>query len=95
MVILILQYNCRCGYESIMMALKILLTIKARIVILQKLFINNQKHFHDTFKFYWLKSEKLEIKVMMIIKHNLIDKFVEENITNLVNHPYFLWKFES
>lgn len=41
MVILVIQHNCRPGYKSIVMTLETVLDIRARIILLQKLFIRN------------------------------------------------------
>ncbi len=41
MVMLIIQYDCRRGYKSIVMALKTALDIDAEIIMLQEPFIGN------------------------------------------------------
>lgn len=55
---LIVQYNCRQEYKNIIIAMEIILNIIASIVILQKLFMSNQKIFYCEFKFYLLQKEK-------------------------------------
>lgn len=41
MVMLIIQYDCRRGYKSIVMALKTVLDMDAEIIMLQEPFIGN------------------------------------------------------
>lgn len=90
MVILIIQYNYRCGYKNIMIILKIALSIWARIIQLQKLFISNWELTYIMFNFYWPQRNKTVIRVMMIMKKNLLNKIVIEYRTNLVNYFYFI-----
>ena len=87
---LIIQYNCGRGYKSTVMALETALIIKAGIVMLQEPFIGNRELFHSAFNFYWLQGERSEIRVVTAIRKDLMNKFVVENKTNLVNSPYFI-----
>ena len=54
---LIIQDNCRQGYESIVMALETVLSIGAGIVMLQESFIGNWEICHSTVIF-WPEREK-------------------------------------
>lgn len=91
MVILIIHHNYGRGYKSTVMVLKTALTIKAGMVILQKLFIGNQELFHSAFNFYWPQRKKSEIKAVTAIRKYLIDKCIIENRIDLVNHLYFIF----
>lgn len=87
---LVIQHNCGRGYESTVMALETAFTIKAGMVMLQEPFLGNRELSHSAFNFYWPQGERSEIRVMTAIRKDLVDKFVVENRTNLVNHPYFI-----
>ena len=50
------------------MALETALSIKTGIIILQKLFIGNQEISHSTFNYYWLQEERLEIRLVTVIR---------------------------
>lgn len=89
-VVLIIQHNYRCRYKSIAMALKIVLNIQTKIILLQKLFIGNWELVHSTFNFYWLLRDRTTIRVIIEVRKNLLDKIVIEHKTNLVNYFYFI-----
>ena len=90
MGILIIQHNCRRGYENTVMALETALSITAEMVMLQKPFIGNREISHSVFNFYWPQGNRSEIRVVTAIRKDLMDKLVIENRTDLVNHPYFI-----
>ena len=87
---LVVQYNCGQGYESTVMALETLLSIGPGIVMVQEPFIGNQEISHSGFNFYQSQGEKKNIRVMMAVRKELVDKIVVDHKTDLVNHPYFL-----
>lgn len=59
MTILIVQHNYGRGYESTIMILEIALNIGAEIVILDELFIGNQKLAYNIFNF--IDHEQIEL----------------------------------
>lgn len=73
------------------MALKIALSIKARIIILQELFISNWELVYSIFNFYWPQRDRIAIRIIIIIKKNLLNKIVVEHRLDLVNYPYFIF----
>lgn len=72
------------------MVLEIALSIGARLVILQEPFIGNRELAHSAFNIYWLQRNKTTIRVMIVVRNDLLDKIVVEYRTNLVNHSYFI-----
>ncbi len=91
MVILIVQHNCRRRYKSIVMALETVLDIRAGIMLLQEPFIGNWELVHSAFNFYWPLKDRTAIKIMTVIRKDLLDKIVIEHRTDLVNQPYFIF----
>lgn len=91
MVMLIVQYNYRREYKSIVIVLETALDIWAEIILLQEPFISNWKLVHSTFDIYWPKGDKIAICVMTVVRKNLLNKIVVEYKTNLVNHLYFIF----
>lgn len=73
------------------MPFKTALTIEAEIVMLQELFISNQKLIHSIFNFYWLQRNRIVIRVMTVVRRNLLDKIVVEYRIDLINYPYFIF----
>lgn len=72
------------------MAMETALSIRARIVIFQELFIGNQELCHSAFNFYWLQRNKTEIRAMTAVKKDIQDKIVVEHRTDKINYPYFI-----
>lgn len=91
MVMLIIQYNCKQKYESIVMVLEIALNIGARIVILKEPFIGIQELAHSAFNFYWPQGDRATMRVITAVRKDLLDKIVVEHRTDLINHPYFIF----
>lgn len=89
-LILIVQYNCKQGYKSTVIVLETVLSVKAGIVIIQELFIDNQEISYSRFNFYWPQRKRKNIKVMTIVRKNLIDKIMVDHRIDLVNHLYFM-----
>lgn len=87
---LVVQHNYGQGYQSIVMALKTELSIKAGIIMVRNLLISNQEIYHSRFNFYWPQDDRKNIKVMMAIRKNLMDKIVINHRTDLGNHLYFI-----
>ena len=87
---LIIQYNCGGGCESIVMALETAISIGAGMDTLQELVISNQELCHSAFDFYWPQRERIEMRVMTAVRKDPTHKIVIENRTGLENHPYFI-----
>ena len=88
---LVVQHNCGRGYESTVMALETALDIGAGIALLQEPFIGNRELAHSAFNFYWPQADKAAIRVVTVVRKDLLDKIVVEHRTDLVNHPYFVF----
>lgn len=76
---LIIQHNCAQRYESIVMALETALNIGAGIMMLQEPFIGRQKICYSAFNFYWPEGERNEIRVMSVVRKDMVDKIVVEH----------------
>lgn len=87
---LIIQHNFGRGYENIVIALKTRLSVGAGIVMLQKPFMSNRELCHSAFNFYWPQGNRTEIRVITVVRRDLLDKIVVEHKTDLVNHSYFI-----
>ena len=87
---LMVQYNCGQGYESIVIALKTALSTRAGIVMVQEPFIGNREISYSGFNFYWPQGERKNIRVITTVKKELVTKIVVNHKMNLVNHPYFI-----
>ena len=87
---LVVQHNCGQGYESTMMALETAICVGAGIVMIQAPFIGNREISHSGFNFYWPQGERKEIRVMIAIKKDLVDKIVVDHRTDLISHPCFM-----
>lgn len=88
---LVIKHNCEPRYKSTMIALEIALDIQAGIILLQEPFIGNWKLVYSAFNFYWLQRDKTAIRVMMVVKKDLLNKIVIEYKTDLVNYSYFIF----
>lgn len=87
---LVVQHNCRQGYESTVMALETAICVEAGIVMIQESFVGNREISHSGFSFYWPQGRRKKIRVMIAIKKDLVDKIVVDHRTDLINHPYFI-----
>lgn len=72
-----------------MIILKTVLSIETRIILLQKPFISNPELCHSAFKFYWLQRNKTKIKVIIIVRKDLLNQILIKYRINLVNYLYF------
>lgn len=58
------------------MVLETIFSIKADIIIIQKLFIENKKIYHNDFNIYWPQKKRKEIRVITTIGNNFDDKII-------------------
>ena len=58
--------------------------------MLQEPFIGGQELSYNAFNLYWLQGDRTAIRVITVVRRNLVDKIVIEHKTDLVNHPYFM-----
>lgn len=58
------------------MVLETILSIKADIIIIQKLFIENKKIYHNDFNIYWPQKKRNKIRVITTIGNNFDDKII-------------------
>ena len=87
---LIVQHNCGQSYENTLMALETALSVGAGIVMIQEPFIGNRKICHSGFNLYWPQKERKKIRVMTVVRKNLVDRILVDHRMDLVNHPYFM-----
>lgn len=71
------------------MVLKITISIKAKILIVEKAFISNQEICYNGLNFYWPPKKK-KIQVMTAIKKHLGKKIMVNYKTDHIYHPYFM-----
>lgn len=65
---LVVQYNCGQGYESIITLLETTISIGVGIFCLQELFLGNRNIPHSVFNFYWLGGFRTEAQVLTAVK---------------------------
>ena len=87
---LVIQHNCGQGYKSTVMALETVISIKARIVMVQEPFIGSREICHSEFNFYWPPGKRKEIRVMTVVRKDLGDKIMVDHRTDFIYHPYFI-----
>lgn len=73
------------------MALETAITVEAGIIIIQEPYIGNREILHSAFNFYWSQSERKNIRVMIAVKRNLVDKIMVDHKTDLKNNPYLYY----
>ena len=73
------------------MILETALSIRARLVILQEPFIRNREISHGVFNFYWPQGNRTEIRVMIAIRKDLLDKIVVEHRIDLLTYFYSIF----
>lgn len=73
------------------MVLEPAIAIVARIVMIQERFISSQELAHGGFSnLYWLQGEKQEIRVIVVIKKDLVNKIMVYYRTDPIDLPYFM-----
>lgn len=87
---LVIQQNCRKGYEYIISTLEAGLGLNAGIVCIQEPFLDKKNLAHAGFSLYWpVKSyDRRENHVFIAVRKDLLNKTIIKNQTDLVSHPY-------
>ncbi len=73
-----------------MITLKTTLNLEAGIVIVQKPFIDNQEICYSRLNLYLSQRERKNIRVMIGVRKDLLDKFLVDHRTDLINHLYII-----
>lgn len=73
------------------MVLEMALTIRFLSVISHKPFIGNWELVYNAFRFYQLQKDKNGIRLMIVVRKNLLDKIIIEYKTDLINYLYFIF----
>ena len=87
---LVIQQNCGKGYEYTISALEAGLGLEASVVCIQESFLGNQSLAHGGFNLYWPSGtdNRRDMRVLVAIKKDILNKVIIENRTDLVSHPY-------
>ena len=87
---LVVQQNCGKGYECTISALEAALGLNAAVVCIQEPFLGNRNISHSGFNFYWPSGtdNRKDMRVLIAVKKDILNKVIIENRTNLVSHPY-------
>lgn len=87
---LVVQQDCGKGYECTISALKAGLGLNAEVVCIQEPFLGKQAISHPGFNFYWPSGTKnrKDMRVLTVVRKDILSKVVVENRTDLVSHSY-------
>ena len=87
---LVIQQNCGKGYECTISAFEAGLGLGARIVCIQEPFLGNRDISHSGFNLYWPAGtdNRKNMRVLMAVKKDILNRVIVENRTDLVSHPY-------
>ena len=87
---LIVQQNCGKGYECTISALEAGLSLNAAVVCIQEPFLGNRSISHSGFNLYWPSGtgNRKDMRVLIAVRKDILNKVVIENRTDLVSHPY-------
>ena len=87
---LVVQQNCGKGYECTISALEAGLSLNAAVVCIQEPFLGNRSISHSGFNFYWPSgtSSRKDMRVLVAVRKDILNKVIIENRTDLVSHPY-------
>ena len=87
---LIIQQNCNKEYEHIITTLKAVLQLKTSMICLQELFIERKDLIHATFSQYWSKDLRIEARVMIAVRKDILNRVMMNNRIDLIVYFYFL-----
>ena len=87
---LVVQQNCGKGYECTISALEATLGLNAAVVCIQESFLGNRNISHFGFNFYWPSGtdDRKDMRVLIAVKKDMLNKIIIENQTDFVSHPY-------
>jgi hypothetical protein len=86
----IVQLNCQKGYEHTMAALKTALRFEAGVVCIQEPFIGDKPLIHSAFNLYWPSGCRKNLRVLTVVRRDMLNRVVVESRLNIVDHPYYL-----
>ncbi len=87
---LVVQQNCEKGYECTISVLKTGLGLEASVVCIQEPFLGNQSLAHVGFNLYSPSrtDNRKDMRVLIAVRKDILNKVIVKNRTNLVSHPY-------
>ncbi len=87
---LVIQQICGKGYECTISTLEAGLGLEASVVCIQKPFLGNRSLAHAGFNLYWPSGtgDRKDMRVLITVKRDILNKIIIENRTDLVSHPY-------
>ena len=87
---LVVQQNCGKGYECTISALEAGLGLEASVVCIQEPFLGNRSLAHAGFNIYWPSGteNRRDMRVLIAVRKDILNKVIIENRTDLVSHPY-------
>ena len=85
---IVLQHNCNSTAATTTAALEAAIERRAEVVILQEPYVGRKHQIsHPGFQIRWPEGEKREIRVALAIRVDVLDTYVFEERTDLVDHP--------
>jgi hypothetical protein len=95
---LVVQHNCRRAYPVTIAALESGLQLRAGLVCLQEPYVVRDFS-HPGYLIHWPEEgSRKEARVAVVVRKDLLNKWVVEARTDLINHPYALaidiWELE-
>ena len=87
---LVIQQNCGKRYECTIAALEAGLGLEASVVCIQEPFLGNRSLAHAGFILYWPSGtdDRKDMRVLIAVRKDILNKVIIENRTDLVSHPY-------
>lgn len=85
---IVLQHNCNSTAATTTAALEAAIERRAEVVILQEPYVGRKHQIsHPGFQIRWPEGEKREIRVALAIRVDVLDTYIFEERTDLIDHP--------
>lgn len=85
---IVLQHNCNSTAATTTAALEAAIERRAEVVILQEPYVGRKHQIsHPGFQIRWPEGEKREIRVALAIRVDVLDRYIFEERTDLIDHP--------
>ncbi len=87
---LVVQQNCRKGYECTISALEAGLSLGAAVVCIQEPFLGNRSISHSGFNLYWPSGteNRRDMRVLTAVRKEIVNEVIIDDRTDLASHPY-------
>ena len=87
---LVIEQNYGKRYEYTVSALEASIGLDAGIVCIQEPFLGNRDISHSGFNLYWPAGtdNQKDMRVLVAVKKDILNRVIMENWTNLISHPY-------